>query len=26
MRVQAIFREIREGNLLDIKYFKPLEE
>jgi len=25
MRVQAVFREKREGNILDIKYFKPLE-
>jgi len=25
MRVQAVFREVREGNLLDIKYFKPLK-
>jgi len=24
MRVQAVFREVREGNYLDIKYFKPL--
>lgn len=24
MRVQAVFREAREGNYLDIKYFKPL--
>jgi hypothetical protein len=24
MRVQAVFREEREGNLLDIKYFKPV--
>jgi len=23
MRVKAVFREIRDGNLLDIKYFKP---
>jgi uncharacterized protein len=24
MRVQAVFREVREGNYKDIKYFKPL--
>jgi uncharacterized OB-fold protein len=24
MRVQAVFRDKREGNYLDIKYFKPL--
>lgn len=24
MRVQAVFREVREGNYLDIEYFKPL--
>lgn len=24
MRMQAVFREAREGNLMDIKYFKPL--
>jgi len=24
MRVQAVFKEEREGNILDIKYFKPL--
>jgi len=24
MRVQAVFREQREGNILDIAYFKPL--
>jgi len=24
MKVQAVFREEREGNILDIKYFKPL--
>ena len=24
MRVQAVFRETRQGNLLDIQYFKPL--
>jgi uncharacterized OB-fold protein len=24
MRVQAVFREIREGNYKDIKYFRPL--
>jgi hypothetical protein len=24
MRVQAVFKEKREGNMLDIKYFKPL--
>lgn len=24
MRVQAVFSEVREGNLKDIKYFKPL--
>lgn len=24
MRVQAVFQEAREGNILDIKYFKPL--
>ena len=23
LRVQAVFREVREGNLLDIKYFRP---
>jgi uncharacterized OB-fold protein len=26
MRVQAVFRVVREGNLLDIEYFKPLKE
>jgi hypothetical protein len=26
MRVQAIFREERKGNMLDILYFKPVEE
>jgi len=25
MRVQAVFREKREGNYLDIKYFKPFK-
>ena len=25
MRVKAVFRDVREGNYLDIKYFKPLE-
>jgi len=25
MRVQAVFREKREGNLLDIKYFRPIQ-
>lgn len=25
MRVKAVFREQREGNLLDIRYFKPVE-
>ena len=25
MRVQAVFREAREGNYLDIKYFKPMK-
>ena len=25
MRLKAVFREAREGNYLDIKYFKPLE-
>jgi hypothetical protein len=24
MRVQAVFKKEREGNILDIKYFKPL--
>jgi len=24
MRVKAVFRDEREGNYLDIKYFKPL--
>jgi len=24
MRLKAVFRDVREGNLLDIKYFKPL--
>ncbi|HIE17756.1 MAG TPA: Zn-ribbon domain-containing OB-fold protein [Dehalococcoidia bacterium] len=24
MRVEAVFKEKREGNILDIKYFKPL--
>jgi hypothetical protein len=24
MRVKAVFREVREGNYLDIKYFKPI--
>jgi len=24
MRVQAVFKEKREGNMLDIKYFRPL--
>lgn len=24
MKVQAVFKEKREGNILDIKYFKPL--
>jgi uncharacterized OB-fold protein len=24
MRVQAVFQKEREGNILDIKYFKPL--
>lgn len=24
MRVQAVFKEQRQGNILDIKYFKPL--
>lgn len=24
MRVQAVFKEDRQGNMLDIKYFKPL--
>jgi uncharacterized OB-fold protein len=24
IRVQAVFREKREGNLLDIKYFRPI--
>ena len=24
MRVQAVFKEQRQGNMLDIKYFKPL--
>ena len=24
MRVEAVFQEAREGNILDIKYFKPL--
>jgi hypothetical protein len=24
LRVKAVFREVREGNYLDIKYFKPL--
>jgi uncharacterized OB-fold protein len=23
LRVKAVFREVREGNYLDIKYFKP---
>jgi hypothetical protein len=26
MRVKAVFREVREGNYLDIKYFKPLRD
>jgi hypothetical protein len=26
MRVQAVFREERKGNMLDISYFKPVEE
>jgi uncharacterized OB-fold protein len=26
MRVQAVFREDRKGNMLDIRYFKPVEE
>lgn len=26
MRVQAVFQDIRGGNLLDIKYFKPQKE
>ena len=26
MRVQAVFREDRKGNMLDISYFKPVEE
>ncbi len=26
MRVQAVFREERKGNMLDILYFKPVEE
>jgi uncharacterized OB-fold protein len=25
MRVQAVFKEQRQGNMLDIKYFKPLD-
>ncbi len=25
MRVQAVFKDEREGNILDILYFKPLE-
>lgn len=25
MRVEAVFRETREGNILDIAYFKPIE-
>ena len=25
MRVKAVFRDVREGNYLDIRYFKPLE-
>ncbi|GAI01682.1 unnamed protein product, partial [marine sediment metagenome] len=24
MRVKAVFRDAREGNYLDIKYFRPL--
>jgi uncharacterized OB-fold protein len=24
MRVEAVFKEERAGNMLDIKYFKPL--
>jgi len=24
MRMKAVFREVREGNLFDIKYFKPI--
>lgn len=24
MRVEAVFQKVREGNILDIKYFKPL--
>jgi uncharacterized OB-fold protein len=24
MRVEAVFQDLREGNILDIKYFKPL--
>jgi len=26
MRVQAVFQDVRQGNLLDIKYFKPQKE
>jgi hypothetical protein len=26
MRVQAVFKEERQGNMLDILYFKPVEE
>ena len=26
MRVQAVFQDVRGGNLLDIKYFKPQKE
>ena len=26
MRVQAVFQDVRKGNLLDIKYFKPQKE
>jgi len=25
MRVKAVFREVPEGNLLDISYFKPVD-
>jgi uncharacterized OB-fold protein len=26
MRLRAVFKEEREGSILDIKYFKPLAE
>jgi hypothetical protein len=26
MRLQAVFREDRKGNMLDISYFEPVEE